>query len=109
MSCARRWRGESAAASVGDESGSGPASGSRRARFPRPAVAPRPPMRVDYSQADARVQRRSGYGELVHYLEFDVVAEVRDRCGPLASEIVGSLSTGRRSRIGGRLRILARF
>jgi hypothetical protein len=44
-------------------------------------------MRVDYSQAEARAQRHKGY--LAHYLAFDVVAEVRDRCDPLAAEIAG--------------------
>lgn len=56
------------------------------------AASALPPMRVDYSQADARVERRKGFGSTVHYLDFDLVAEVRDVCTPLAEEIVDLLS-----------------
>ncbi len=56
---------------------------------------PDPPREsLAYSQTEARKQRRKGFGHLVHYTGFDVVAEVHDQVGPLASEIAELLSTG---------------
>jgi hypothetical protein len=54
---------------------------------------PEPPAEsFAYGQVDARERRRLGFGSLVHYLGFDLVAEVRDQAGPLAVEIAGLLS-----------------
>lgn len=51
-------------------------------RLPPPA-----PLRVDFSQAEARERRRNGFAYLVHHLDFDLTVEVRDRCAPLAAEV----------------------
>lgn len=45
------------------------------------------PIRVDLSQAEARLERRKGFGHLVHYVEFDLCAEVEAQCRPVADEV----------------------
>ncbi|MGH3725011.1 MAG: hypothetical protein ACRDUS_12930 [Mycobacterium sp.] len=45
------------------------------------------PIQLDFSQVEARDERRRGFGNLVHYLEFDVSAEVEAQCRPLADEV----------------------
>lgn len=51
------------------------------------------PLLVDYSQAGARESRRQGFGALTHYLELDVVVELRDRLGPEGPKVVALLAT----------------
>ncbi|MGE2690094.1 hypothetical protein [Mycolicibacterium pulveris] len=45
------------------------------------------PVRVDFSQAEAREHRRAGWSAEVHYLDFDAAAEVRDQLAPLAVQV----------------------
>lgn len=63
-----------------------PLSSQRDRPPPRPQVKAAP-RKVDFSQDDARTRRRAGWGIEVHYVEFDVVAEVEAQCRPLADEV----------------------
>lgn len=60
------------------------------ARVDKPAARWRPPtapIEVNCNQVEARAKRSRGWLYEVHYLVFDVCAEVSDLCRPLADEI----------------------